>query len=422
MGSRRKERVFDIFLTQYQGAILGPIAKVLGYILNGIYGFLSNFGIENAALCVVLFTVIVNVIMIPLTIKQQKWSKLSSKMSPELNKINNKYKGKKDEASLTAQRAETQALYEKYGTSPAGGCLPMLVSLPIMFALYKVIYAIPAYVTPISDLYTQIANITQGNQEAIDYLINNAKQLGVSTKGWGDNLPQMLAAAENTNYVVDILSKFGRGNWEPFMQFFNGTDLQTVKTVSNEVMHVNGFLGGLNIIESPMVHLFPGIIIPILSVLTQFLQTKMSMSTMTVDESNPTAASMKTMNNVMPFVSGMFCLWLPIGVGIYWVSSSCFRIVQQFFVNRYMDKVDVDEMIAKNAEKLEKKKQHSGNTNSVKNVAATRTNTIKEKAGAVTKKGNVKSDLNKEKISYEKGSIASIANMLGNAGEKSKGE
>ena len=78
----------SVFLTQNDGAILGPIAKVLGLILNAIFEFLSNFGIENAGLCIIIFTFLVNALMIPLTIKQQKFTKLSSKMTPEINKIN----------------------------------------------------------------------------------------------------------------------------------------------------------------------------------------------------------------------------------------------------------------------------------------------------------------------------------------------
>ena len=88
--------MFDIYLTQYGGSFLGPIAKVLGMILSAIYNFLSNFGIENAAVSIILFTFLVNLLMLPLTIKQQKFSKMSSKMQPELNKITEKYKGKND--------------------------------------------------------------------------------------------------------------------------------------------------------------------------------------------------------------------------------------------------------------------------------------------------------------------------------------
>ena len=146
-----------IYLTQYQGSIIGPVARLLGYIMNYIYIFLSQFGIENVALCVVLFTFLVNALMIPFTIKQQKWSRLSTKMNPEMQAIQEKYKDKKDEASMRAQQMELQNLYDKYGTSPTGGCLPMLITFPIMLALYRVIYNIPAYVTSVKNIYSSVA-------------------------------------------------------------------------------------------------------------------------------------------------------------------------------------------------------------------------------------------------------------------------
>lgn len=427
---KEEKEVFDIFLTQYNGTFLGPIAWVLGKILNAIYEFLSMFGINNAAVCIILFTFIVNAFMIPLTMKQQKFSKLSSRMAPELSKITAKYKGKKDEASIRAQQAETQAIYEKYGTSPTGGCLPMFVSMFILLALYRVMYAIPAYVDSITDLYKQIAEITQGNPEAMNYLTESVKTLGVTTKGWGSDIGQALANKENINYVIDVLSKFGATTWKDFAGFFSGTDVTTIQNVSSEIMHVNGFLGGLNIIETPMSHPFPGIIIPIVSVITQFVQTKMMTNSNPIDKDNPTAATMNTMNNVMPFVSGGFCLFLPVGLGIYWIAGSVFRIIQQFFVNRYMESVDLEEMLEKNQEKSQKKRERLGietSNGSVKSVAQTRTNTMKEKAGAtsskkVNERSKEPSNYTKGEATYTKGSISSIANMLKSSGEKNKGE
>ena len=114
-------------LTQYNGAILGPIAKVLGYIMNAIYNFLDLIGIPNVGLSIILFTVVVNIILIPLTIKQQKFQKLSAKMNPEIQAIQKKYKNKRDNASVERMNEEMNAVYEKYGTSPTGGCLPMLI-------------------------------------------------------------------------------------------------------------------------------------------------------------------------------------------------------------------------------------------------------------------------------------------------------
>ena len=163
-----------VFLTKEDGLLMGPISRVLGWILNGIYEFLTLFtddvngiGMANIALCIILFTIVVKMLMLPLTIKQQKSTKLSSQMSPELTAINEKYKGKTDEASRRKMQMETQAVYEKYGTNPMAGCLTLLISLPILFALYRVIYAIPAYVNDVYDMYKLAADAISGVEGVI---------------------------------------------------------------------------------------------------------------------------------------------------------------------------------------------------------------------------------------------------------------
>ena len=113
--------MIDIILTQYDGAILGPIAKLLGWIMNAIFNMMDSlFGIQNIGLCIILFTIVIYMCMFPLTYKQQKFSKMSAKMSPELNALRKKYEGKQDQASLMAMQDEQKAIYEKYGAFKGG--------------------------------------------------------------------------------------------------------------------------------------------------------------------------------------------------------------------------------------------------------------------------------------------------------------
>ena len=142
-----------IVLTKNAGAFLGPIADIFGYIMDLLFKLTSSLGILNIGLCIILFTIVTRLLLFPLTIKQQRSSKLMNVMQPELNAIQKKYKGKDDQQSMMAMQAETKAVYEKYGTSMMGGCLPMLIQLPILFALYKVIYNIPAYVSSVKNYF-----------------------------------------------------------------------------------------------------------------------------------------------------------------------------------------------------------------------------------------------------------------------------
>ena len=134
--------------------VIGQIATVMGWIMNGIYKVLDGlFGIQNLGLCIIIFSIIIFALMTPLQIKQQKFSKLSAVMQPELQKIQKKYQGKKDQVSMQKMQEETSAIYQKYGVSPTGSCVQLAIQLPILMALWQVIYRIPAYVGSVKEIF-----------------------------------------------------------------------------------------------------------------------------------------------------------------------------------------------------------------------------------------------------------------------------
>jgi YidC/Oxa1 family membrane protein insertase len=386
--------------------------------MNGIYNFFHLFGIQNIALTIIIFTFIARALMLPLTIKQQKFTKLSSRMNPDLQKIQAKYKGKKDEASLKKQQAETQAVYEKYGASPTSGCLPMLITLPIMFALYQVIYNIPAYVTQVKALYEPIATSIS---KVTDYQ-NVLTEMAKGTRGAVGDLTQI-------NKVIDLLAKFGTDKWTELATKFPDISL-SIDAASKSIMQVNSFLG-LNITNVPGWK-FPAILIPILAMALQFIQTK-QISVKTDNKDNPAASAMNSMNVIMPIMSGVFCITLPIGVGLYWIASSVFQIIQQFFVNKYLDRIDVDELIEKSVAKASKKKTkfESMTGTTLQELAKKQTKSIdtavKEKSISLDNEvasdeneDNAKSNASEDKktASRTPGSISEIANLLKSRNEK----
>ena len=140
-----------MLLTKSSAFLIGPIASVLGYIMNAIFWVQSQIGWANIGLCIILFTIVIYMILTPLTIQQQKFSRLSAKMNPELQAIQKKYKGKNgDQAAMMKMNEETQAVYAKYGVNPMGSCLQLIIQMPILFALYRVIWNVPAYVSGFS--------------------------------------------------------------------------------------------------------------------------------------------------------------------------------------------------------------------------------------------------------------------------------
>ena len=192
----------NLFLTQDSRFILGDIARILGWIINQIFNFLDSVGVANVGVAIILFTIIVYMLMIPLTYKQQKFSRMSMRMNPEIQAIQKKYKGKQDQASMLKMQDETKAVYAKYGTSPTGTCLPMLVQLPVLLAVYAVVYAIPAYIDKIKMAYyplvTDLLSTTGGST-----FIQGLKSAA--------SFQKRDFALENT--IIDVLNKATTSEW-----------------------------------------------------------------------------------------------------------------------------------------------------------------------------------------------------------------
>lgn len=134
--------------------IVGQICWLLGKVMNFIYTILDNLLTTDnglVGLSIIIYTILVYMCMLPMTINQQKSSKMMAVINPEVQAIQKKYRNKKDQASMMKQQEEIQQVYDKYGTSMMGGCLPMLIQMPFLFALYPVIYNIEAYVPAIKN-------------------------------------------------------------------------------------------------------------------------------------------------------------------------------------------------------------------------------------------------------------------------------
>ena len=389
-------------------------------------------------------------LMLPLTIKQQKFTKLQSKMSPELTKIQQKYKGKKDEESLRRQQSETQAVYAKYGASPMGGCLPLLISLPIMFALYRVIYAIPAYVTDVGGLYGSIADKLQGisgyKNTLIDFITQNSLVLSQQSGCSSTVIDLSIYQDVPREYLIDLFSKFNPANWDAFFDVdlfssikeaaisINGSSM-SVSEVVDKIVSVNG-LFGLSILDRPEIKSI-SVVIPVLAVISQFIQGKLQSAVNANKKTNtddPAQQTTKMMTTIMPIMSGAFCLMLPIGVGIYWIASAIFTIIQTLFINKYLDKVNVDEMLEKSKEKNIKRQEKLGVSydNKMAEVAKTKglnyNNSSEEYDNTSYKKNSNKkskqagADYKRSNVSYSSKSIAANANLLASKASAKKEE
>lgn len=355
----------EIVLTQYSGKILGPIARFLGWIMNGIYSVLSNaFGIENIALSIIILTMLIYICLFPLTYKQQKFSKLSQKMQPEMQAIQKKYANKKDQASMMAMQEETQQLYEKYGISPTGSCVQALIQMPIWFALYRVFVNVPAYVSSVKGVFADLTNGIMGTSGYQDIMtkLTQTYNLGIQTDFTVKDKSALY------NYVVDVLYKLPTEGWETLKDKFSGLG-NLIDTTHESVSQFNYFVG-MNISDTPIAiikssfaeHAYliviAAILIPVLSYATQILNLKLMPQA--GGDNDQMAQQMNMMNKTMPLFMMIMCFFTPVGLGIYWIAGALCRSVQQFFLNKHMEKMNLDDIIEKNQEKAKKKREKMG--------------------------------------------------------------
>lgn len=399
------------------GSILGPIATVLGYVMDILFRFTSSFGVFNVGLCIILFTIVMKTLMIPLTIKQQKTTKLMSVMNPEIQAIQKKYKGKSDQESMQCQNVEIQAVYEKYGTSMTGGCLPLLIQMPILLALYRVIYNIPAYVPSVRVYFDNVVTPLMGQA---DYAQKLQEITNIAT-ACGGKLDKF--DFTNANRLVDMLYKFSTAQWGELQSLFPAIS-DVIGQNAAVVERMNTFLG-LNMAEAPgWVPSFAWII-PVLAAVSQWFSTKLmsgNQPSTSADAENPMAQSMKTMTTTMPLFSAFICITMPAGLGIYWIATSVVTIIQQLIVNAYMDKVNIDDMIAKNLEKVNKKRAKQGlppakvTQNATASLKAIKAEEEKEKAAEEVKKEKIAKQIEESSKYYntnaKPGSLASKAAMV----------
>lgn len=412
-----------MILTQSGGIIIGPIAKLLGAILSLIYDGLNSIGIVNIGVAIILFTFAIRLLLFPLMFKQNKASKITSYIQPEINKINKKYRGRKDQDSMLAQQAEVRQIQEKYGVNMTSGCLTSLLQLPIFLALYRVILNVPAYVGKIKSLYNPIADAIMKNEaasKAFQEFRDSDKMLSTVSLNM-----------DKKDTVIDVLANFHEGTWEKFIDTIQGQN-DVIAVINDNVGSINDayqFIGGIDLTASPGLVLAPAIIIPILSMVFQYLSTHVTpMQPATDPQQEATMRTMKMMMNVFPIMSFIVCLNVPAGVGLYWAAGSLISFITSVGVNLYFKKCDMEKVVEKSkikaAKKLAKRKAKGKKTFMERmQEAATQQNQNSQQSSGNSANRNVatqslksytsataaRSDSN---VKYKAGSLAAKANAL----------
>ena len=387
----------------YEWPVIKQIIIFFGWIIEYIYKFFDMIGIANIGLVIIAFTLLIKLVLLPLTIRQQKTAKLQNIMQPELQAITAKYKGRKDAVSMQAMQDEQRAVYAKYGVSQLGGCLQTGLQMPILIALYGALRQLPLLIDKLSDPLSKIVAIikTSGvDLSSIGSVIGNA------------------AVADNTQMTA--LYSLPLKGWNSLLAAFSATSdtAAQIDTLHKQMQAANSFLG-FDLSQTPWNLMLSGgigiiaVILPIIAGFSQWLSFKLTQAkgqtytSSAAGQGNPMAAT-NSMGYVMPLFSVFICFTLNAGLGVYWAFSSLFQVVLQILINRHYRKIDMDKFVKENLEKAEEKAKKKREKKGVKGSVIS--------AAANTNTKNIDAPANEQP-----NSIASIANMnVGADGEAKK--
>ncbi len=295
--------------------LLGWIGAALGWITNTLGGGYYIIGI-----CI--FAILVEVLMLPLAIKQQKSSIKQAKLRPKEMAIRKKYAGRDDQVTRQKVATEIQELYQRENVSAASGCLPLLIQMPIILALYNIV------VDPLHYVLGQAS----GMSSALGLYYSTARAAG----GLGATV------AQSRRGTIEILSRIGDQleGIRDFMLLRNGEEVYG--RMSNMTIP-NFTLGGINLGEIPS---FNGtkilLLVPVLTFVVYFLSMRLTKkftyqpSNMTGVDERQAACSNWMMDITMPLMSVYIAFVVPALIGIYWMFKSIISTLSRFVISRVM--------------------------------------------------------------------------------------
>ena len=317
----------------------------LGYVMEWIYKLLPNYGWD-----IILFTLLINIVKIPLQTSQQKSMAKMSAFQPMIAEIQTKYKDKPEK-----QQAELMKLQQDFGYKPTAGCMPMLLNFLVMFGVIGVVY------NPLERIFHISAAALASAGEAMT-------AAGIS----------FTAITRDTNIIAEVLA----GNSGVLGCF----SVEQIATITEFGQHMN-FLG-IDLTRIPQIGLSLDIVLPLLSVITMFLSTHISMKA----SGQQMQGSMKLTMYMMPLMYLFFCFTVPCAFSLYYVVSNILMTVQSIIMKKIYDPEKVKaEVLAEMAAR--KKEQKRG-------VKSTTIKVTDEKTGKTVEKNISASEMNKRRLEY----------------------
>ena len=317
----------------------------LGYVMEWIYKLLPNYGWD-----IILFTLLINIVKIPLQTSQQKSMAKMSAFQPMMMEIQTKYKDKPEK-----QQAELMKLQQDFGYKPTAGCMPMLLNFLVMFGVIGVVY------NPLERIFHISAAALASAGEAMT-------AAGIS----------FTAITRDTNIIAEVVA----GN-SGVLGCFSAEQIATITEFSQ---HMNFF--GIDLTRIPKLGLSLDIVLPLLSVITMFLSTHISMKA----SGQQMQGSMKLTMYMMPLMYVFFCFTVPSAFSLYYVVSNILMTVQSLLMKKIYDPEKMKAEVA--AEMAARKKEQK------RGVKSTTIKVTDEKTGEVVEKNISASEMNKRRLEY----------------------
>jgi len=331
------------------GIIVGPIAAVFGFILDLVFNLVYAITPNNSlGFAIILLTIIAMVIMLPLGVKSQKSMTKMQQLNPEMEKIKAKYGDSKDPEIKRKMAQEQQALYSKHKVNPLGGCLPMLIQMPLFFGLLFIMQNTFMYVGTLNTVYTELAVAVQAIPDFAEIVAPLARPfIPDAWQANGDRINALISAGWVYEAAVDyvggnyiniatpehlarVLNRFRGEDWYALFAAAPEAYLPPIQELYNHKNSIEVFFG-LPLLENSGMR-WPGVIIPFFTVLTTVGSSWLSqLVNKPKDDKAKTQQTM--MMVIMPLFMGFITITMPAGVGLYWIFSNLFRLVQQLVLN-----------------------------------------------------------------------------------------
>ncbi len=294
------------------------ITRPMGFIIDFIYDLVQNYGFA-----IIIFTILIKLILMPLAIKSQKAMRKQQKLQPFMAELNKKYANDKEKL-----QAETMKLYKENNISMTGGCLPLLIQFPILIGLYRVIQK------PLTYLLGVDFAVTDAITKATEIVAKMKTQYPAIIGKLADTPIEQIV--KNSQIQLSTWSGIVNGATDPWVVNFGflGLDLSVIPSVSLSYI-LSGQFANLDRVLL--------ILIPIIAMLTTWLSMRQSQKMTQMPDNqaaadNPAASMGKSMNIMMPIMTGFFSFTLPSGLGLYWIVSNLMQMFQQYIIDLYFKK------------------------------------------------------------------------------------